>query len=129
MDKVFLDANCLIDYAMLRDDGQLIELLIDDQKCICILSLHILAYVGKYRLPDENFSGLLDFLDVFLISEEVMKSSMDGPTSDYEDNLQLNCAVENDCDVFITSDKKLLKLSFFGKMKIISPKDLKISQC
>lgn len=127
MDKIFLDANCLIDYAMLRDGGKLIKLLDGSQKCICVLSLHILAYVGKYKLPDDNFSRLPEFLDILMISEEVMQFSMEGPTSDYEDNLQLHCAIGHDCDVFLTNDKKLLKLAFFGKMKIMSPDELEIS--
>lgn len=126
INKVFLDTNCLIDYVMLRDNGRLIKLLIDHQKCICVLSLHILAYVGKYKLPNKDFSNLPDFFDIFMISDEVMRLAMDGPTSDFEDNLQLGCAIENDCDVFLTNDKKLLNLASFGNMKILSPKKINI---
>jgi len=43
---------------------------------------------------------------------------MTGPTDDFEDNVQLHSAVMGDCDYFLTMDKKLIKMKYFGKMRI-----------
>lgn len=37
-----------------------------------------------------------------------------------EDNIQLHSAAEAECDFFLTSDDKLLKIKFFGKTEIKS---------
>lgn len=44
-------------------------------------------------------------------------------SNDLEDNIQLNSAIKADCNFFLTFDKKLLKMKFFGKMKIVSSLD------
>lgn len=45
--------------------------------------------------------------------------SLLGPTEDFEDNIQLNSAVVDDCDFFLTDDKKLLKFKVYKKVKIV----------
>ena len=46
--------------------------------------------------------------------------SLDGPTKDLEDNIQLHSAAKTEADFFLTNDKKLLKMKFFGKMRIVT---------
>lgn len=45
---------------------------------------------------------------------------LSGPTVDFEDNVQLHSAAEAECEIFLTEDKKLLKLGFFGKTHVVS---------
>lgn len=49
---------------------------------------------------------------------------MEGPTKDLEDNIQLHSAAEAESDIFLTADKKLVDMKFFGKTQIISPENL-----
>lgn len=56
------------------------------------------------------------FLDTNIYIDAVHRD----PTSDLEDNIQLHSAAEADCDYFLTSDKKLLAMIYFGKTKIVS---------
>lgn len=65
----------------------------------------------------------LDDIERFLIidfNSDILNKAIIDPTSDLEDNIQLHSAAEADCDLFLTSDAKLLKLKFFGKTEITS---------
>lgn len=63
--------------------------------------------------------------NVIPFSEDVLKKSLNGPTSDFEDNVQLHSAAEAECDYFLTNDEKLLKMKFFGKTEIRNSVDKK----
>lgn len=56
-------------------------------------------------------------------SEKILERALNNPTTDLEDNIQLHSAADAECDLFLTSDKLILNLKFFGKTQII--KDLK----
>ena len=65
----------------------------------------VLAQRGKFQLTD--------------FSEDILDRALNGPTDDLEDNVQLHSAAEAECDLFLTNDKRLLGLKFFGKAQII----------
>lgn len=70
-------------------------------------------------LQREKFQ-LVDF------SEIIMEKALHGPTNDFEDNVQMHSSTQAECDIFLTEDKKLLDLIFFGKMRLnstLAPKD------
>lgn len=50
----------------------------------------------------------------------IAEKALVGPTSDFEDNVQLHSAAEAECDIFLTEDKKLSDMKFFGKVRIDS---------
>ena len=52
------------------------------------------------------------------MNEKIVDAALTGPTVDFEDNVQLHSAAEEDCNLFLTSDKKILAMKFFGKVKI-----------
>ena len=52
------------------------------------------------------------------LTEYILDKALQGPTKDLEDNIQLHSAAEADCDFFITRDRQLLALGYFGKTKI-----------
>ena len=54
------------------------------------------------------------------LTDKILDLALEGPVDDLEDNIQLHSASEAECDVFLTNDKKLLKMKFFGKMRIVS---------
>lgn len=62
----------------------------------------------------------LDRFNFIGLEKKVLKNSLEGPTLDLEDNIHLHSAAEAECDYFLTLDKKLLSMKFFGKTRIIS---------
>ncbi len=119
MAKVFLDTNLFIDYAE-RERKVKTEELLGQELCISTLSLHILCYIEKKKIPDTKLFDLVEGFSLVDMDSTICIDSLYGPTSDFEDNVQLNsCAAEN-CDLFLTQDKKLLNMKFFGKAAIVS---------
>ena len=60
-------------------------------------------------LEQTNIFQIVEF------SDTILKRALEGPTPDFEDNVQLHSAAEAECDLFLSEDKKLLELKFFGK--------------
>lgn len=117
MAKVFLDANILID--LLERRGQISqEDLEDHQVFISPLSVHISAYITKRKVPNSQLTGMMEDLTATIFDEYICSKALEGPTTDFEDNVQLHSAAEAECDLFITNDKQLLALKFFGKTRI-----------
>lgn len=117
MANIFLDVNVLIDFICNGGDETL-ESMRDYQLCISTLSWHIVCYIMKWKIPNDKLSKIFNALMSVEMSNPIVKRSMHGPTDDFEDNVQLHSASEAECDYFLTLDKKLLKMKYFGKMKI-----------
>ena len=119
MAKIFLDANIFIDFVEKR--GINIEDKLGQHNLVVSpLSIHILIYITKKKIPNEK---LLNVINLFLIvdfNKVISEKALHGPTSDFEDNVQLHCAAAAECDYFLTNDKGLLKTKFFGKTQIIN---------
>ena len=75
-------------------------------------------YVSKFKVPSEMVVNLIKNIEIIDFVEETMERALVGPTDDFEDNVQLHSAAEADCDYFLTLDKKLLSMKYFGKMVI-----------
>lgn len=122
MAKVYLDANKFIDLARRRDGWvDLRDGLVNYDIYTSVLNLHILGYVLKAKI-DKLFDIVLEITnecDLLDFDKSIAELAFQGPTSDYEDNIQLHSAVKADCDIFLTSDRTLIKTAFFGKMRIM----------
>ena len=117
MAKIFLDANIFIDLVENRSQLSINDL--DNHDIfISVLSLHILMYVAKRKIPYEKLTNTLDMFLIVDFDQVIYYKSLAGPTSDFEDNVQLHSAASAECDMFITGDKQLLNLKFFGKTQI-----------
>lgn len=120
MVKYFLDTN----FFMRSYEGTHLEALAkiaEAERCISALTIHITCYVHSISIPDKTLSKHLTFFTVLAINKQIISASLDGPTSDYEDNVQLNTAAYNNIPTFITLDTKLLKLKKYQNTAIISP--------
>lgn len=122
MAKIFLDANIYIDVIKKRTDAQLEDFQNQDI-FISPLSVHILTYTYKYKVPNSELDVNPELFNIVSLDNDIVKNALLGPTDDFEDNVQLHSAAKAQCDLFLTKDKKLLNLKFFGKTKIIQ--DLK----
>jgi len=120
MAKVFLDANYFIDLVEERKQEVSLNKFREHQLFISSLSIHILSYIYKYKIPDKGLNIALKKFNIIDFDKQVVDKSLLGPASDFEDNVQLHSAAEAECDLFLTEDKKLLDLKFFGKTKIIN---------
>lgn len=118
MDKVFLDTNFILDIAFRKKE--VILMLEGYLVVISPLSLHILCYINKIKIPNKDLSTFLEEYEIVNLTKKLIKRCVQGPTNDLEDNIQLHSASESECDIFLTNDKKLLKMKFFGKMRIVS---------
>lgn len=122
MAKIFLDTNIAIDILGGRRELPF-ELSYEMDFYISVLSIHIIFYVRKSKIPDPKTSNVLFEIDWVDFNEDMAERAMMGPTTDFEDNVQLHSAVFADADVFITRDAHLQKLGYFGKVQILSPKE------
>jgi predicted nucleic acid-binding protein len=123
MAKFFIDTN----FFMRTYEGLYREpmaALANQHRFISALTLHITCYVHKIKIPDQNLSTHSEHFTVLPINTSTADSSLTGPTSDFEDNIQLNTCLENMIPTFVTLDKELLKLSHYKNVSIISPETL-----
>lgn len=117
MAKIFLDANLFIDLMEKRkflDRKQFIG----HELYISPVSIHIYSYIYKIKVPNQKLQDTLENINIIPTVESEVKNSLSGPTTDFEDNLQLHSSASYDCDYFLTHDKSLLSLRFFGKTRI-----------
>lgn len=119
MAKVFLDANCFIDAVHRRPELNILESLKGHVLYISTLSIEIYCYIFKINIPSKELSKQVEKFQMIDLSETIINQSLVGPTTDLEDNIQLHSAAEAECDLFLTSDQKLLNMKFFGKLQIL----------
>lgn len=118
MARVFLDTNLYID--VVKRAKEKWQLLRGHLLFVSPLSTHILFYSYRLKVPDQEVDELQEKLGIVPLTEFILAKALESPTNDLEDNIQLHSAAEADCDIFLTSDQKLLKMKFFGKTKILS---------
>jgi predicted nucleic acid-binding protein len=118
MAKVFLDTNWLIDIFM-RETKTLTSLAPNDLFA-SPLSYHITCYTYKVHTPSEQLIATLKDIGVVNLTTSILKKSLEGPSPDVEDNIQLHSASMYGCDYFLTSDKYLLNMKHFGQVEIVS---------
>ncbi|SRR5260221_7895794 len=120
MASLFLDTNVLIDIFEHRKLIDLLALSYYDLK-YSPLSIHIYIYLYKLKMPLPELTLIIQKLQVKAVdfSAEIVEKALNGPTQDFEDNIQLQSANEVNCEYFLTNDKKLWNKKFFRGMKII----------
>lgn len=117
MAKIFFDANFYISLVEQRNTIDF-DYFKSHTLFLSPLSVGILTYLYKYHIPNQKLVTSLSHFSLVPLDEKIVHLSLSGPTSDFEDNIQLHSAAEAECDLFLTEDQKLLKLKFFGKTEI-----------
>ncbi len=120
MAQVFLDTNIFIDAIHRTPEKEILEKLEGNIIYVSTLSFHIYCYSFKIKIPNKKVILQKEKFQMVDFSLDILDKALEGPTKDLEDNIQLHSAAEADCDIFLTSDEKLLKLKFFGKMELKS---------
>ena len=119
MANIFLDTNYLI-FLSGKENLPTLHALKDHTAFISTLTVHIYYYVLKIQVPDTPSLEFLREYNIVDFTHEVLERSLFGPTNDLGDNVQLHSAVRANCDYFVTQNKKLLGMKYFGKMKVVS---------
>lgn len=123
MAKVFADTNCFI--ALAHRAPEIESYYFDrHESYISVLSTHIYFYVDKKKVPSPADTAFIESFNLVTLDANITRKALIGPTDDLEDNIQLHCATAAETDFFVTFDKKLLKMRFFGKMQIVAPQNL-----
>lgn len=118
MAKVFLDTNFFIDITIRNKEKA--KSLDGHKLFLSPLSYHIVYYAYHLKVPHQEINNSLLDLEIVDLNEKILGKAMIGPTKDLEDNIQLHSAAEAECDYFLTNDRRLLKMKFFGKTEISS---------
>lgn len=118
MANIFLDSNYFFDVTE-RDINKR-EALNNNKVFVSALSYHIFFYTYKHKAPNKLINKHKKEFYIADLTDKILSLSLEGPTNDLEDNIQLHSASESDCDIFLTNDKKLLNMKFFGKTRITS---------
>lgn len=119
MANIFLDTNYFIDAIHRRPERDIIGALEDHACYTSTLSVHIYCYIFKIRIPDSVLTAQLQKFRLIMFSNNILQFSLSGPTPDLEDNIQLHSAAEGECRYFLTRDRNLLKMTYFGKTRIV----------
>jgi len=115
--KIYIDTNIYID--ILERKNIILDKVKDNFLFISPLSIHIFCYISKIKIPNTKISKINNtFFNIVNLDEDIIYKSLEGPTNDFEDNIQLHSSAKCEADVFYTNDKKLLNMKFFGKTKI-----------
>lgn len=118
MAKVFLDANFYIDAVHRKPEVN--KQFLDCKIYFSPLSTHILFYALKLKVPHPKIGKMSLKFEAVKLNWNILEKALGGPTPDLEDNIQLHSCADADCDYFLTNDKNILKMKFFGKAKISS---------
>jgi predicted nucleic acid-binding protein len=111
---ICFDANVLIEIILGRDKALICREFVNktsDDLAVTILSLDLVMYYAeKHKLnlePIEQF--LRTFLWLPLTEADAESAFQHYKADDFEDALQISCAVRESCATFVTLDKALVK--------------------
>jgi predicted nucleic acid-binding protein len=120
MAQIFLDSNFVIETIGLRKTERESQNLKGHYVYVSPLTVHIVCYVFKINIPSQIITDFVNQIHIIDMTQKLVDLALSGPTKDLEDNIQLHSAAEAECDYFLTNDKNLLKIKFFGKTKIVN---------
>lgn len=123
MAKIYLDANVFIDF-IARNRVEATTILQGHHVFVSPLSLSIAFYILRKEISLKQLEEFSRYMELVSLTGEISELALQGPTSGYEDNVQLHSAVKADTDIFYTKDRELLNLKFFGKIRLLSPLNL-----
>ena len=118
MASLFLDTNIFIDIGESRE-SELHSRLDGNELFVSVLSIANWIYIYKHTVPSSKYSQLFEKFNLIDMTEDLVSKSLIGPTADFEDNVQLHSASEAECILFLTKDEELLKLGYFGNVRIL----------
>ena len=121
--RIFIDTNVLIDLLCEREGyeqaGHILALS-DNPQCVLytsVLSIANLAYILRKALY-QSLNKLSNRLNISPMTQESFERALLLEASDFEDALQYYSALQADCEVIVTRNKKDFK---FSEITVSSP--------
>jgi predicted nucleic acid-binding protein len=128
--KIFFDTNVLLDVILERGDISSSAKSISysetlgHELSISVLSIANMAYILRHVLKGRAFESQIEDIKSTMtiepMNEDTVTAAISLHANDFEDALQYACAIQADCDIIITSNKKDFK---FSRLPIFSPKE------
>ena len=110
---IFVDANVLLEVILKRSRSSACEKFLRDggDKAISVLSLDIVMYfVERHKLSAEPVKKFLESFEwLSVVDTDAHRAFARYGSNDFEDVLQVSCAVREGCSSFATLDKGLAK--------------------
>ena len=115
--RVLLDTNIILDVILRREnfytDSERVVKLCKDKKIYGVLAAHTVT--NLFYILRKNFSNtkcreiIMDVLTIFKVEkidgEKIFRALINENFKDFEDRLQIECAIAIDADYIITRDK------------------------
>ena len=114
--RVFFDTNIMLDLIQERQGYEACALILQRQEdgeievCLSVLSMANIAYVLRKTVPPflviPTLKQISSVVRIVQMDDAQLQQSllMDGP--DFEDILQLSCAIANECPVLLTHNPR-----------------------
>ena len=131
--RIFLDTNVLIDIIQAERESHNYSMAILQAvrispltACLSTQSIVDASYVFSQgsKAPLEEFKKAIRLIgsiaDILGVEPEDIEAANFGELADYEDAVQLSCAIRNGCDVLITNDRKFQN---YAQITCYSPKE------
>jgi predicted nucleic acid-binding protein len=131
MNKVFLDANVILDLLLDREpfNDDIAEIfVVSDERSIrlCVSSLtianvnYIVGRIEGVKKANNKTKKLLQLVDIENVGKKEVIESANSSFKDFEDGIQNFCAVESQHEIIVTRNTKDFKTS---KLSILNPKE------
>jgi predicted nucleic acid-binding protein len=132
--RVFVDTDVILDVALARkpflESSKLVLALLENNIAIGLLSsneitniYYILRKAGGDKDAKVFISKLIEYLSVIAIEHSDILDALSSEFTDFEDSVQHNVAVRNQCDCIITRntiDYKYSKIAVYSPMQFLS---------
>jgi len=113
MTSVFLDADVILDFYVQREPHHQLALRLFTHlkraKTRCYTSAviianiyYMLARIENGRYAPEKIRRLRNFVAIAPLNEATIDAALSSPYKDFEDSIQLHCAMQNGIEVLIT---------------------------
>lgn len=113
---VVIDANVLLELVIERTNAEKVKKFLVDQKkagnevVLSALSAHLVYHFGSQYFQTSDIKKLLDGFEIIELSGDDFTNAFEvSLNDDFEDAVQLACAIRHGASEFVTFDKKLAR--------------------
>lgn len=130
MNNLFLDTNVILDYIVRRENCEYMDSLVQqsinqgDVMCTSLLSFANMAYIMRKHPHEERvqvFRRLRRFIDIIPADAKQFDDALERKVIDFEDYLQYQAALANNCTHIITNNTKHYKE--FSNLPVLSAQE------
>lgn len=133
MIRAFLDTNILLDVLVPERKSAASSVMILEQvkkgqmeAFVTTQSITDMYYIAsqfdvKKEETDRLTQWMISYLNIRAVYESDIRMALKMDDPDFEDNALISSAKFEQCDVFVTNDKKILSRSDLGQLKAMKP--------